>query len=81
MGKRTVQDPKPQDYNNRASWKARPNVARTIRVVLFVVPILGAIATTVLLGRAFYRPQWPLGLRLGWIASMFVWPHRSYRRV
>jgi hypothetical protein len=72
MGKRTVQDPKPQDYNNRASWKARPNVARTIRVVLFVVPILGAIATTVLLGRAFYRPQWPLGVRLGWIASMFV---------
>jgi HD-GYP domain-containing protein (c-di-GMP phosphodiesterase class II) len=71
-GRSQTLEPKPQDYSNRKEWKARPNVARAIRAVLFVVPIIGAIGTTMLLGRAFYRPQWPIAIRLAWMAAMFV---------
>jgi HD domain len=62
----------PQDYSNRTEWKARPGIARLVRISLFWVPILAAIAITMLLGHAFYRGRWPLGVRLGWMASMFV---------
>ena len=69
---RLSEEPKPQDYENRQSWKARPKTAFLIRVLLFVVPIVGGISTTMLLGRAFFRPTWSLPVRLLWIAAMFV---------
>jgi HD-GYP domain-containing protein (c-di-GMP phosphodiesterase class II) len=70
--RRSTNEPLPQDYDNRAEWKARPFVARLVRIALFAIPILAAIAVTMLLGHAFYRSRWPLGLRLGWMAAMFV---------
>ena len=65
-------EPSPQDYSQRKTWRRRPGLSVAIRIAVVVVPVIGAIGTTVALGAIVRRGAWSLGLRIGWIVAMFV---------
>ncbi len=64
--------PRPQNYEGRSSWKARPWLGRVVRLVLVLTPLLIAFACTWSLGKVFATTSWALGLRIGWAVAMFI---------
>ena len=71
-GRIAVPDPAPQNYNNRKAWKPRPWLSRSIRLGLWVTPVLVAAALTTLLGRWFYSSGWSLPAKILWFGTTFL---------
>ena len=51
-------------------WDRRPVLATTLRVLVFVLPVLLAVAATILLGRLLPRPSTWWGVVLWWITVL-----------
>ena len=64
-------DAKPQDYANRQAWRPRPWLSRAIRLLVFLLPVIGALVATTILGRVISQRGWPLAARIGWMVAMF----------
>jgi protocatechuate 3,4-dioxygenase beta subunit len=63
---------KPQEYDGRDQWKARPALGRALWLANIILPILAGFAVTYLLGKAFADPAWEWPKRLAWAIAMFV---------
>jgi putative nucleotidyltransferase with HDIG domain len=55
-----------------ARWRARPVLSTTLRVAVFVLPILAALALSYTVGRVFPRPRDTTGAVLWWLAFIAV---------
>ena len=62
----------PQSYEARSSWKPRPLIAKLIWFAMFVAPIFAASGTTILLGKLFYAPTWPIPGKIVWFVFIFL---------
>jgi putative nucleotidyltransferase with HDIG domain len=55
-----------------ARWRARPVLSAMLRVAVFVMPIVAALALSYLVGRVFRRPSDFGGAALWWVAFLLV---------
>ncbi len=55
-----------------ARWRARPVLSTVLRVAVFVMPIVAALALSYLVGRVFRRPSDVGGAVVWWIAFLIV---------
>ncbi len=55
-----------------ARWRARPVLSAVLRVAVFVMPIVAALALSFLVGRVFRRPSDVGGAAIWWAAFLIV---------
>ncbi|HEV7465319.1 MAG TPA: HD-GYP domain-containing protein [Candidatus Dormibacteraeota bacterium] len=55
-----------------ARWRARPLLSAMLRVAVFVMPIVAALALSYLVGRVFRRPADFGGAALWWVAFLLI---------
>ncbi len=68
----TSPGPKPQNYDNRKTWQARPWLGRALRISIAAVPLIVALLVTTILGRLFAHSDWSISGRIGWAVAMFL---------
>jgi hypothetical protein len=62
----------PPDRAAHVRWRARPVLSTVLRIAVFVMPIVAALALSYLVGRVFPRPRDMGGAALWWLLFLIV---------
>src|SRR5260370_30225333 len=62
----------PPDRASHVRWRARPVLSTLLRIAVFVLPIVAALALSYLVGRVFPRPRDMGGAALWWLLFLIV---------
>ncbi len=62
----------PPERASHARWRARPVLSTLLRVAVFVLPIVAALAISYVVGRVFPRPRDIGGAALWWLVFLVV---------